>query len=69
MSNAFTTSNPMSKLTWTGSCHMLEHADALLAVWDGQPARGYGGTADVVEIARQTGTRAIVIWPDGARRD
>jgi len=24
---------------------MLQHADQLWAVWDGQPARGYGGTA------------------------
>lgn len=27
---------------------MLDHADVLLAVWDGQPAQGAGGTAEVV---------------------
>ena len=27
---------------------MLDRADRLYAVWDGKPARGYGGTADVV---------------------
>jgi len=36
-------------------------ADVLLAVWDGQPARGKGGTADVVEYARALGKPLIVI--------
>lgn len=50
------------------SIRMIEDTDELLAVWDGQPARGYGGTADVVEAARQRGLSATVIWPDGATR-
>lgn len=48
---------------------MLEHADELYAVWDGLPARGYGGTADVVTAARQLGLPVTVIWPDGATRE
>jgi len=48
---------------------MIDTADELYAVWDGQPARGYGGTADVVDYARQRGVPVRVIWPDGARRD
>ncbi len=36
-------------------------ADVLLAVWDGQPARGKGGTADVVAYARSLGKPVIVI--------
>ena len=48
---------------------MLAKADHLFAVWDGQPARGYGGTADVVAEARRLGIPVTVIWPDGARRD
>lgn len=32
---------------------VLSHADVLLAVWDGQPARGHGGTGDVVRLARE----------------
>lgn len=52
-----------------GSRRMLDRADALLAVWDGQPARGYGGTADVVELARQLGMPVTVIWPDGSARE
>jgi hypothetical protein len=38
-------------------------------VWDGQPARGYGGTADVVAYAKRTGVPYSVIWPEGATRD
>src|SRR5215468_75680 len=48
---------------------MLDRADHLLAVWDGKPARGYGGTADVVAEARNRGIPVTVIWPDGASRD
>lgn len=48
---------------------MLDRADRLLAVWDGLPARGYGGTADVVDAARDRGLPITVVWPEGARRD
>jgi hypothetical protein len=48
---------------------MIDRADELLAVWDGKPARGHGGTADVVARARERGKPVRVIWPDGARRD
>lgn len=48
---------------------MLDKADELYAVWDGKPARGYGGTADVVAVARARGLPVRVIWPQGARRD
>jgi hypothetical protein len=48
---------------------MIHEADVLYAVWDGQPARGYGGTADVVRYAREQGVPVRVIWPDGAQRD
>jgi hypothetical protein len=48
---------------------MLDAADELYAVWDGKPARGYGGTADVVAYARSRGIPVRVIWPDGAQRD
>jgi hypothetical protein len=41
----------------------------LFAVWDQQPARGYGGTADVIAQAREQGRPVRIIWPDGASRD
>lgn len=48
---------------------MIDRADTLVAVWDGKPARGYGGTADIVAYAREVGTPATVVWPPGATRD
>jgi hypothetical protein len=48
---------------------MLTLADELWVVWDGKPARGYGGTADVVRAARDRGLHVRVIWPQGAQRD
>jgi hypothetical protein len=48
---------------------MVDEADELFAVWDGKPARAYGGTADVVAYAREHGTPVRVIWPDGSQRD
>jgi hypothetical protein len=48
---------------------MLAKADRLLAVWDGKPARGYGGTADIVAEARKSGVPVTVIWPEGAARE
>ena len=48
---------------------MVDEADELYAVWDGKPARGYGGTADVVACARDKHLPVRVIWPPGAHRD
>ncbi len=47
---------------------MVDHADRLIAVWDGGPARSYGGTADVVTYARERGVPVSVVWPEGASR-
>lgn len=51
------------------SKRMLELVDHLMTVWDGQPARGYGGTADVVNEARRRAIPVTVVWPEGAVRD
>lgn len=45
---------------------MVNCADVLWAVWDGEAARGHGGTADVVAYARNRAVPVKVIWPDGA---
>ena len=50
------------------SVRMIAEADELLAVWDGKPARGYGGTADVVNAARDRNLPVTVLWPNGAHR-
>ncbi|MEV6967148.1 hypothetical protein AB0M47_18770 [Hamadaea sp. NPDC051192] len=48
--------------------YMVDRADILVAIWDGLPARAYGGTADVVAYARDMGKTVEVIWPAGASR-
>jgi hypothetical protein len=40
----------------------------LLAVWDGTPSQGVGGTADVVAFAGERGVPTTVVWPPGSRR-
>jgi hypothetical protein len=48
---------------------MLAQADILIAVWDGEPAKGRGGTGDIVDDAARQGTPIVVINPvDGAAR-
>ncbi|SDT81120.1 hypothetical protein SAMN05216371_6547 [Streptomyces sp. TLI_053] len=51
-----------------GSELLVGQVDRLIAVWDGLPARGFGGTADVVAYARRLGVPVQVLWPAGARR-
>jgi hypothetical protein len=48
--------------------YIVEHCDVLVAVWDGQPAVGRGGTADAVAHARRLGRDVAVTWPDGVLR-
>lgn len=47
---------------------LAEHSDLLIAVWDGQPARGLGGTADAVRHARARGRLVVIAWPEGVQR-
>jgi hypothetical protein len=51
-----------------GGERMLALADRLVAVWDGLPALGHGGTAEIVAAARALGMDVEVVWPEGARR-
>lgn len=47
---------------------MLDTADELVAVWDGQPSPDRGGTAGAVTVARERGLAVTVIWPAGVER-
>jgi hypothetical protein len=47
---------------------VLSGVDVLVAVWDGEPSGGHGGTGEVVEAARRLGLPVTVVWPDGATR-
>lgn len=47
---------------------VVRRSDMLVAVWDGRPAAGLGGTADVVSFARMLGKKVVVVWPEGVGR-
>lgn len=42
---------------------VADRSDLLMAVWDGQPAEGKGGTADIVEHAVRSGTPVLHLDP------
>ena len=42
----------------------VAHCDMLIAVWDGLPPRGRGGTGEVVQLALTRGTSVIHLPPD-----
>jgi hypothetical protein len=44
--------------------YVVDHCDVLIAVWDGQPARGRGGTAEVVKYAQEQNRPIIRVWGD-----
>ncbi|MFE3328375.1 hypothetical protein [Streptomyces sp. NPDC059176] len=53
---------------YAAGAYIADHCDRLLAVWDGRPARGLGGTGDIVRYARERGKPVTVIWRDGVER-
>lgn len=46
---------------------LLQDADALLAVWNGAPKKGPGGTAEVLENALAGGMCVVWLAPDASR--
>jgi hypothetical protein len=43
--------------------YIVDHSELLIAVWDGKPAAGLGGTADVVSYALRSGRAVYQINP------
>jgi hypothetical protein len=41
--------------------YVVTHCDVLIALWDGKPSRGKGGTAEVVAFAREKKRPLIII--------
>jgi hypothetical protein len=42
---------------------LVNHSNTVVAIWDGHPARGSGGTADTVSYARKRQIPVIIINP------
>lgn len=61
-------SEPGDEAYWAAGQAIVERSDLVFAVWDGRPAGGLGGTADVVEYARERDIAVTVIWPNGCER-
>ncbi|MFJ6757763.1 MULTISPECIES: hypothetical protein [unclassified Streptomyces] len=54
---------------YAAGTYIADSCDRLVAVWDGQPARGHGGTGEIVAYARALGKPVTVIWREGVARD
>jgi hypothetical protein len=59
---------PSEEAYLAAGCRVVDLSEMLLAVWDGQPAKGKGGTADIVEYARSRGLQLEIVWPAGTVR-
>jgi hypothetical protein len=59
---------PSEEAYWAAGQEIVKRSSQLLAVWDGRPAGGLGGTADVVRYAYANDKSVTTIWPEGARR-
>lgn len=57
--------SPGEEAYWAAGQHVVDGCDLVLAIWNGQPARGRGGTGEVVAYARSRGKPLIVIDPVG----
>ncbi|HEV7886091.1 MAG TPA: hypothetical protein VGO92_00920 [Acidimicrobiales bacterium] len=60
---------PNEEAFWAAGQEVVRRCDHLIAIWDGEAAAGLGGTADVVQYARQLGREVSVVWPQGAARE
>ena len=47
---------------------VVDLSDEMVAVWDRKPARGIGGTADIVEYARTRKLPITIVWQQGTER-
>jgi hypothetical protein len=59
---------PSELAYYSAGRRVVDLCEQLLAVWDGQPARGFGGTADVVAYACERARDVKVLWPPGITR-
>jgi hypothetical protein len=48
---------------FNAGAYIVDYSDVLVAIWDERPAKGFGGTADVVKYALEKGRRIVVLNP------
>jgi hypothetical protein len=48
---------------YAAGCFVVDVSDLLIAIWDGEPARGRGGTADIVRYAERVGKHILHLNP------
>ena len=60
--------SPTEEAFMAAGRRIADRSDLLLAVWDGAPAAGLGGTADVVRYAKEQGKGVEIVWPGGSQR-
>jgi hypothetical protein len=61
--------SPGEEAYWAAGKEVVKLSDRMLAVWDGEPSAGLGGTADIVDFAHSGGKLVTIIWPQGSNRD
>lgn len=59
---------PSQEAFFNAGRRVVDLSDLLVAVWDGKPPRGRGGTGDIVQYAREIGKPFKTIWPAGTKR-
>lgn len=55
---------PSEDAFYDAGMKVVDHSDVLIAVWNGKPAKGLGGTADIVRYARDNSKDVIHINPE-----
>lgn len=48
---------------FTASQYLVDYSNLIIAVWNGEPAKGFGGTADVVTYAQEKNKQIVYINP------
>ncbi len=54
---------PEERAFYEAGKQVVDYSDIILAVWDGQPAKGLGGTGDLVAYAKSKKKRIVHINP------
>ena len=61
-------SKPSQEAFLQAGRRVVDLSDLLVAIWDGNPAQGRGGTGDIVRYATELGKPLRTIWPSGQKR-